>query len=361
MTRYKGLSTEKNMKSKRRRLFISIFFLSLVFVACSFGCRKKTPPQGGKLGSDVVATVNGQIILVSDVEAWVNSELKKIGAKASELPPAFIEQYKKELRDKALETLIVEHLLNEKVKQAKIVISDEELNKRMSETIAEQQPKVSLQEYKKKLEEYGQSFEKYKNEFRKQLSYIKLLEPIWAEKISITEEVAKQYYSENKNKFENSEQVRASHILITPDISDPNADPNEAKAKAKAKAEDLLKQIKAGADFAELAKANSTCPSSAKGGDLDFFSRGMMVTPFEKVAFELKPGQISDVVETKFGFHIIKVTDHKDASVSSFEQVKDDLIKQLIQQKRSELAQEYIESLKDKAIIVYNIQKEKKP
>lgn len=183
---------------------------------------KKSTPQGGKLGSDVAATVNGQIIPVSEVEAWVNSEIKKIGPKVSELPSAFIEQYKKQLHDKVLETIIVERLLDEKVKQAKIVISEEELNKQIKEMLAKQQPQVSLQEFKKKLEEYGQTFETFKKDFRKQLSYTKLLEPIWAEKISITEEVAKQYYTENKNEFENSEQVRASHILIIPDVSDPN-------------------------------------------------------------------------------------------------------------------------------------------
>jgi peptidyl-prolyl cis-trans isomerase C len=122
---------------------------------------------------------------------------------------------------------------------------------------------------------------------------------------------------------------------------------------------DLLSQIKKGADFAELAKANSACPSSAQGGDLGFFKRGRMLPAFEKAAFELETGQISDVVETRFGYHIIKVTGRKD----TFEQFKDDLIEELKSRKKSEIAAEYIQSLRAQANIVYHdptLQKEQK-
>jgi peptidyl-prolyl cis-trans isomerase C len=149
------------------------------------------------------------------------------------------------------------------------------------------------------------------------------------------------------------EQIRASHILIKFDAADSGTDPNEAKTKAKATTEGLLKQIKEGADFAELAKAHSACPSAPSGGDLGFFPRGQTTPPFEKVAFELQVGQVSDIVETEYGFHIIKVTDHKDASVVSFEQAKPDIVEQLKQEKQTKFVEEYINSLKAHANIVF--------
>ncbi len=112
------------------------------------------------------------------------------------------------------------------------------------------------------------------------------------------------------------EQVRVSHILIKaadldPDVAEPPNAQNEAKAAAVAKAEELLEQIRNGADFEALAREHSSCPSAAKGGDLGFFARGRMVSNFEKVAFDLKVGEVSDIVETIFGYHIIKVTGHR--------------------------------------------------
>ena len=266
--------------------------------------------------------------------------LKKMGA---QLP----EQYKKQLRQQVLEKMIVEQLLDEKVKAAKIAVTDEEVIERIKEIISQQQPPLSMEDFKALIEANGQNFDDVKLRIRKGLAYQKLMEAQWAGKINITEDDAKKYYSENAEQIE---QVRASHILITPDTNDPNADPNQAKATARAKAEDLLKQIKGGADFAELAKANSDCPSSKQGGDLGFFKRDRMVPAFEKAAFELKVGQVSDIVETQFGYHIIKVTDHKD---DTFEKAKDDIMKLLTQTKQAEFAEEYIKSLKANAKIVY--------
>ncbi|RLB85525.1 MAG: hypothetical protein DRH24_01855 [Deltaproteobacteria bacterium] len=198
------------------------------------------------------------------------------------------------------------------------------------------------------------SIDQLKENIKKSLPYNKLFEPQFEGKIDVTETEANDYYNKNSAQFQVPEQVRASHILIKPDTSEPNTSLNDAKAAAKAKAEKLLEKAKQpGADFAKLAKDNSSCPSSAKGGDLNFFKRGQMVPEFDKVAFELKPGQISDVVETRFGYHIIKVTDKKEASTKSFEEVKKDLILMLKNKKKQAAVREYIESLKAKADIVY--------
>jgi peptidyl-prolyl cis-trans isomerase D len=130
-----------------------------------------------------------------------------------------------------------------------------------------------------------------------------------------------KYYRDNQQEFTTPEQVRASHILIKSDKDD---------AAAKAKAEALLKQVKSGADFAALAKKNSEDEGSAKnGGDLDYFGRGRMVKEFEEAAFSLQPGQMSDVVKSPFGYHIIKVVDHKPAITKSIADVRQQIADRL--------------------------------
>jgi len=141
-------------------------------------------------------------------------------------------------------------------------------------------------------------------------------------RITIPAADVQQAYNTNIEQYSQPEQVRASHILLKTEGKDDGA--------VKAKAEDLLKKAKAGADFAELAKANSEDEGSAKnGGDLDFFGRGRMVPEFDQVAFTLQPGQISDLVKTQYGYHIIKVTDKKAASTRSIDEVRQQLTDQL--------------------------------
>ncbi len=134
--------------------------------------------------------------------------------------------------------------------------------------------------------------------------------------VTITEEAAKNYYDQNKARYGTEEQRRASHILIASEGSD--------KAAARKKAEEILAKVKAAPnDFAKLARENSKDPgSAAQGGDLGFFGRGMMVKPFEEAAYRLKNGEISDIVETDFGFHIIRVTEIKPAQAKPFAEVR---------------------------------------
>lgn len=290
----------------------------------------------------VAVTVNGVDIMESQVEAQLKPQLKKI---AAQLPPAFVEQYKKQLSQQVLEGMIIEQLLDEKVKDSNIVVTDEDVVEHLEKAAAQQN--LTLSDIKEMMEARGQSFDEAKQRIKRSMAYQKLVEAQWAGKINVTEEEAKKYYDENVKQLE---QVKASHILIKPHSTDPNADPNEARAAAKAKAEDLLKQIKDGADFVELARANSDCPSSKQGGDLGFFHRGQMVSAFEEAAFALKPGQVSDIVETQFGYHIIKVTDRKN---DTFKKAKEDVMELLARPKQAEIVEKYIESLKADANIIY--------
>jgi len=358
-------------------------FLNLKIIACfviflaviPLSCKPKSPKETdtnksstapADSGADIAVNVNGVDILESEIEKLVKPQLEMIAKQSAQLPPTFAEQYAKQLREQFIEQTIRRNLLDEKVKQANIVITDEDVMSTIEKIAAAQKEPLSLEELKKKLEEYGQSFDNVKEDMRRGLARNQFMEAQWAGKINVTEEDAKKYYQENTKQFETPEQVRASHILIKPVFTDPNVDPNvdpnedkaKARAKAREKAEDLLKQLKDGADFAELAKTHSNCPMAPQGGDLGFFPKGQMTAAFENVAFELEIGQISEVVETEYGYHIIKVAEHKDASTTSFEQAKDDIIRYLTQTKQSELAEEYIESLRAGAKIVYPAGKE---
>lgn len=161
--------------------------------------------------------------------------------------------------------------------------------------------------------------------------------------IKVAEEDLRKYYTENESRFAVAEERRASHILIK---ADKDAS-KEQRGKARAKAEELLAQLrKTPTAFAELARKNSQDEgSAANGGDLDFFGRGAMVKPFEDATFALKSGEISNVVESDFGFHIIQLTGVRGGDHKSFEsvraQIEQDVRRQLAQKRYAELAEQF--------------------
>jgi peptidyl-prolyl cis-trans isomerase C len=157
----------------------------------------------------------------------------------------------------------------------------------------------------------------------------------------------REFYDKNPDKFKQDESVRASHILFR---VDENADAT-TKKKVMDQAQSVLKAARSGADFAELAKKHSADGSAQQGGDLNFFTHGQMVPAFDQAAFALKPGEISDIVTTQFGYHIIKVTDHKAAATVPFEQVSPRIKEFLTEQGKRKKADAFIQGLKQKAKI----------
>ena len=172
--------------------------------------------------------------------------------------------------------------------------------------------------------------------------YVVLSNAALAEQVAVTDAEVSGFYEQNKKRFGVEEQRRASHILINVKKDAPAAE----KAAAKTKAEQLLAQVrKSPQDFAAIAKANSQdTGTAANGGDLDYFGKGMMTPPFETAAFALKANEISDVIATDFGFHIIKVTDIKPATIKPLEQVKADITADIKKQKAAKQYADLVET-----------------
>jgi peptidyl-prolyl cis-trans isomerase C len=170
-------------------------------------------------------------------------------------------------------------------------------------------------------------------------------------KIKVTEKEAKAYYDKNPDLFKTPEQVKARHILIQV----PKEAPEEEKKKLKEKAEDVYKKVKAGEDFAKLAAETSDDPGSkTKGGELGFFSKGSMVPAFEQAAFSLKVGEVSEPVETDFGYHVIKVDEKKEAVSEPFETIKEKVTQQALREKQEAKVTEFVEQALKKAKVMMN-------
>ncbi|SNS62800.1 peptidyl-prolyl cis-trans isomerase D [Noviherbaspirillum humi] len=186
--------------------------------------------------------------------------------------------------------------------------------------------------------------------------YVVLDQAALAAQIEVSDADARAYYEQNAKRFGTEEQRRASHILIGVKQNASDAD----KAAAKDKAEKLLAQLRKNpGDFAKLAKENSQDPGSAeRGGDLDFFGKGMMVKPFEDAAFKLKQGDISDVVQSEFGYHIIQLTGIKPATTKSFDEVKPEVVADI---RKQQAAKKFAEAAETFTNTVYEQSDSLKP
>src|SRR5436190_7401184 len=190
--------------------------------------------------------------------------------------------------------------------------------------------------------EVASYFDAHKNDFRipekRKIRYLLIdVEALRAKTIVPAADIEREY-NNNSQQYETPEQVRASHILLKTEGKDD--------AAVKAKAEELLKQARAGADFAELAKKNSEDEGSAKnGGDLDYFGKGRMVPEFDAAVFAMQPGQISDLVKTQYGYHIIKLVDKKPATTRPLAEVRQQLTDQLAYQRAQAQAADLAQKL----------------
>lgn len=182
---------------------------------------------------------------------------------------------------------------------------------------------------------------------RQDLLIRKYLEDKFSSQIDISEEKVREYFDTNRDQFIMPDSVHARHILVR-----VQPDDDEATREAKrARIDDVLTKIEAGGDFAELAKENSDDPSAIRGGDLGTFAQGTMVAPFDSAAFALKKGAVSGVVETQYGYHLIKVEDKKQGTVLQFDDIKEDLMSRMYDYELANLIQNHLKEAREVAKI----------
>ena len=263
-------------------------------LALLVGCQSKSSKEEGaaaKKSGQTVAEVNGETITTDDFKKEVET-----------LPPylrpmAETPEGKKEL----LDTMIVREIILQQAKKDGLDKSPE-----VAAKVEELRQRVIVEAFlKKKLEEQAK----------------------------ISDADLKKFYDDNKDKFKSGEQVRASHILV----------------KTEAEAQDILGQLKKGANFEELSKKYSIDAAKTRGGDLGWFGKGSMIPEFEKVAFSMKEGETSGIVKTQFGYHIIKVTGKRPAGIRSFDESKELIKAKLLPEKQQEIFAKLKEELKKNA------------
>jgi len=195
----------------------------------------------------------------------------------------------------------------------------------------------------KKEEYFEANKEKYRTPAKIKIAFLTIDPSDYLDKVNVAEEEISDFYELNPERFKEPEQVRARHILIK--VPPDAAESEDAKAKEEALA--ILKEARDGKDFAGLAKKHSQGPTASKGGDLGYFTRGQMLKPFEELAFSLKKGEIGGPVRTRFGWHIIKVEDRKEAVLRTLPEVRDQIETLIRKDVAREMADERILTLLD--------------
>lgn len=315
---------------------IFTLILCLMMTVSLVGCSSK---------NKAVAIVNGQDITLGNYEKLLYLNKSSMESYyGSDIWSQEIEDgktYEDMLKEMVLETMIGSEVIYQQAEKDKVAPTDKQVQEQIesfNESIKDDT------DYKKELKNMGIDEEFLKFQFARDLANTNL-QAKFEEDTKISEDEMKKYYEENKDDFY-TDTVTASHILIKT-IDDDGNEISEAKKKeAKKTAEEALAKVKAGEDFATVAKEYSEDSSASSGGELGTFGRGKMVTEFENAAFDMKAGEISDIVETEYGYHIIKVTDRVDKQ-ETYDEAKDEIKSTLASEKYTE----YVEKLKKDSTI----------
>lgn len=296
--------------------------------------------RAADISDTTIATVNSAAVTQKDLDI----ELNRIKAEAAGRGQAIDESQMEAVKVKLIETLIHRELLYQQSEAKGFTTEPSELENRMENIKQQLPPGKNFADILTEIDISQAAFEK---EISKAIMIQKLLEAEVYGKVSVSEKEVRIFYDNNPQFFKVPEQVEASHILIQ---VGPEADQPQ-KESARKRIEEIQAKLKQGEDFAELAQNFSECPSSKNGGNLGLFDRRKMVKPFADAAFALNAGEVSDIVETRFGYHIIKVIKKIPETKLSYADIKDRLQQTLQRQKIQKETVAYIEQLKKTADI----------
>jgi len=295
---------------------------------------------------EIIARVNNQIITQSEF-VHGKDELRK---EAQQQDPANADKFVADREKDVLRDLIDQQLLLEKGKDLGMT-ADTEVIKRLDD-MRKEMKLDSMEELEKAAQSQGVSFEEFKQNLRNQIITQQVIGREVGSKLTPSKEEIQTYYDTHKDLMEQPETIQLSEILVSTDPKANDSTPEDQRLKsAQAKAEDLLSQIRKGAKFDDVAKKNSDGPTAGQGGDLGEFKRGALAKTLEDKTFAMKAGEVSDVIRTKQGYVILKVTEHHAAGMPTLAEVKPRIQDAIYMEKLQPALREYLTKLREDAFI----------
>jgi peptidyl-prolyl cis-trans isomerase C len=303
------------------------------------------PVQANPLTSDptaVVVRVNGEDITRGEILELVNAAMQQMGGR---IQPQQMQQVQGQMYERFKNDLITKKLMDAAVATADIEVTTADVTEAL-ENIKSSIPEGQTLETA--LAAQGMTLDKLTESIKGDMATRKFMDEKTVGVVPATEVEVKEFYDANPDNFKKPESVSASHILVKFDETDTDATKAEKKANLEKIRTDIISETIV---FEDAAKEHSGCPSGAQGGSLGTFGKGQMVPEFEVAAFTQEIDEVGDVIETQFGYHIIKVSDRAEAGVVDFDEAKVQITEYLTNQKKQQVVADYLKSLRDAATI----------
>ena len=300
-------------------------------------------PTGAATVDGIAAVVNGEVITYYEFNRLLNAFVSGLPktVSAEERDSAI-----REAKDGLLNKLIDESLVTQEATRFGIVVRDDELNANIQEIMKKN--KLSLEQFKEVLQKEGSSYEAYRKDLREHLMKMRVAAREIGSKVSVSDDEIGDYYAKNREVYEGKEMVKIRQIFFPV--------PAEAKEAVRQKLSDLAdtasKKLKAGKSFEEVMDENLPLGAEVPaGGDTGFIEKGVMMPEVDRVAFDLKVGEISPVIASSAGFHIIQVVDKQGAGLKPLKAVREEINEMLFREKLNTKMKEWVSELRKKAFI----------
>ncbi len=287
----------------------------------------------------IVAVVNNDVITLSELNAAFEPYLQKMEASGA------TEKVKSDNKQILLSQMIDNLLIEQQAKKAGIVVKNEDVDGAINDLFRRRG--LSKEELLRALEKDGTTLEDYRKGVRDQLMRVRLIQREVKAKVAVSDEEIGTYYLKRREDYEGKETVRIKQILLLM----PKGDDPAAREKLKANAEAIHRRLLAGESFDLLAAQYSQGPAAASGGDVGFIEKGVVLPEIEEAAFSLPVDQISPVIESSAGFHIIQVIDRRGGGIKSIESVREEIREKLDQEKIEKKFEEWLALLRQKSHI----------
>ncbi len=294
----------------------------------------------------IVAVVNGDVITLSELREVSAPYLERMKAQYS---INYDEEQIKETEKRILDQLIDEKLVKQESDRLEIVIEKKDIDMAIRETL--ENNKLSEDQFKQVLADEGMSLKKYREQLNDQMKKMRLLDQEIKSKVQVAKKEIEEYNKENKDRFNAPPEVRLQQVLLMI----PSEASTQEIDQIRRKAEDILQKIRSGADFNAMVKLHSQDSSAAAGGDMGAFKKGELMPVLDEAAFALKRGEVSSVIQTPMGFHILRVLDKRESQKMTEEERWKETEGIIYNQKVEDKFKDWIKELKKKSFIQINL------